>query len=87
VLAHVGAQVAIPVVIELGGDVGVGVHGFLPSVRPGRVRLWLVPRWPVAGVVTTRAGPQETHRINVSRGARAGPAAGKGAGGAGAVRG
>ena len=29
------------------------------------VRLWLVPRSREAGAVTTRAGPQETHRINV----------------------
>jgi hypothetical protein len=33
---------------------------------PGGARRWLVPRWPVAGVVTTRAGSQETHRIRLA---------------------
>jgi hypothetical protein len=35
VRADVGAQVAVPVTGELGGVVGVGVHGFVLSVRPG----------------------------------------------------
>jgi hypothetical protein len=35
---------------------------------PVGVRLWLVPRSREAGAVTTRAGPQETHRISVGRG-------------------
>ena len=48
---------------------------------------WLVTRSREAGAVTTRAGPQETRRISLGRGVRAGAGRGEGAGGAGVVRG
>jgi len=55
-------------------------------VPAGRLRLPAVPRWPAAGVMTTRAGPQETHGIRLGRRAESGPAArAAGAGGGGVV--
>jgi hypothetical protein len=63
-LAGLCQHFALPFAGELAADRGVCEHGRLLSVpgRAGKLRPWL-PGCLAAGMITTRAGPQETHRI------------------------
>jgi len=74
VWADVGAQVAVPVVDEAGGVVGVGVHGFVLSVRPGRGSAVAGPTVPAGRGRDRTCGPTGNSH-STRKGRCTGPAA------------